>query len=216
MHNRFDDQQLDRFYSIVQREISRLPDEERRQTQLELRLHLEEIIAARIEAGQSETDALADALNQFGDPRRLGRKLRGEWKKGRRLNEDTFVFALCYCQACMGGVVAANFVLFLLVNMACGLSRHWEFVDPVTNVMPILTAFSMCVIAGPIAGRKLGMRALGGLSANAAIGLALFTGLCFIAGTPKWDSVALVALMLAMTVAIGYAFGKDKPKTSTG
>jgi hypothetical protein len=67
---------LDDYLNTVERALSVLPADRRESERRELRRHLEEMIESRVLEGESETDATAGALEQFGSPRSVGLGLR--------------------------------------------------------------------------------------------------------------------------------------------
>ncbi len=68
------------YLSRLERELSPLPSDERETARVELRQHVDALIAAHGELGLSAADAQTAALAQFGDARKIGGKLRREYR----------------------------------------------------------------------------------------------------------------------------------------
>ena len=75
-HNKEWDDYLRRLY----RPLHSLPPDARAEAQQELRQHLDALVAAQIELGATDEEAVRAALHLFGDPARVGRRLAGEWR----------------------------------------------------------------------------------------------------------------------------------------
>ena len=81
MRSRFHDEPVERFYEQFNRQIARMPQVERSELQLELRQHLDGLVAAYEEIGCSPEEAVESALRRFGDPKKIGRGLYREWRR---------------------------------------------------------------------------------------------------------------------------------------
>ncbi|MBC8140565.1 MAG: hypothetical protein H7Y38_03905 [Armatimonadetes bacterium] len=73
--------ELDSYLATLGKEIAPLPPEERDAAQVELRQHLEAIVAAETELGTPPAQAVENALTQFGDARTLGKTMRQTWNE---------------------------------------------------------------------------------------------------------------------------------------
>ena len=81
MFSPLNDPQVDRWFQRFNAPLKRLPAEEREQLHLEVRQHLDALVAANEELGSYPAEAWQLALVQFGDPTRIGRKLYQEWQR---------------------------------------------------------------------------------------------------------------------------------------
>ena len=83
MFSPLDDPQLEQWFVRFNAPLKRLPAEERAALHLEVRQHLEALAAANEELGSSPEEASVLALEQFGDPKIIGKRLSQEWRQGR-------------------------------------------------------------------------------------------------------------------------------------
>ena len=83
MFNPLENEILDEWFQRFNAPMKRLPAEERAVLNLEVRQHLEALVAANEELGSSPQEAWEHALQQFGDPTRIGRKMYQEWRQGK-------------------------------------------------------------------------------------------------------------------------------------
>jgi hypothetical protein len=105
------------------------PYARRQELRAELRAHLLSMVAAYEELGSPPEEAIGQALRQFGDPRRLGRRWAREWKRtradlpplARKLLAVTSLSSLALIAGAMAGWVpdpfANNWVAPLMVPM---------------------------------------------------------------------------------------------------
>jgi hypothetical protein len=109
----------------------RMPAEERKIQREEVQQHLEGLVAAKVAQGQSVEEAWNAALNQFGDPAQIGRKVYQEWrqeKTGFRADMTAILFGV--------GLHVAERISFPLLTLWALL---WPSVHPAgtTVVMPL-------------------------------------------------------------------------------
>ena len=107
--------ELESYLEQVKAQLKPLPAEKQDEELQEVHHHLQALVASRIEHGDSEDEAVAAAIRQFGNAKQVGRSLRQAWN-GRP--EKPFRVALA--GAC---VLVSNAVLFYLGLMA------WVFSD---------------------------------------------------------------------------------------
>ncbi len=75
---------LERYLSEVAVHLGPMPVKRRNEELREMRAHLEAAAAAQCELGQSEEDAMRNALVQFGTPDALGQSAVAAWRRGVR------------------------------------------------------------------------------------------------------------------------------------
>ena len=179
---------------------------------------LEELISASKELGLAEDEAVDEALRQFGDPRHLGRRMVKEWRIGQKLSEDSAPFVFGYCLACVGGAIVANLVLLLAaLTMFCLCLGRWEFFDPLRDASLFMTGATILLVSGPMAGRKLGRRAVPGMASVSLAILALPISASSPLGPIHPEHGVAMAIAGAVFVAAGatamaYAFGHPRQR----
>ena len=75
---------LEDYLSEVAAHLSALPVKQRAEELLEMRAHLENAITVNLGLGQSEDEAAANAVMQFGTPDALGQSTVAAWRRGVR------------------------------------------------------------------------------------------------------------------------------------
>ena len=83
MFSPLNDPQVEQWFQRLNAPLKRLPAPERAELHEEVRQHLDALVAANEELGSSPQEAWEYALQQFGDPARIGRRLAKEWRRGR-------------------------------------------------------------------------------------------------------------------------------------
>ncbi len=154
------DPRLDEYLDAIAQRLRGVPRERRDEELLELRQHLESLIAAHIDQGLSESEAVAGALEQFGPSEEVGNGLRAAWdmRRARFLPPNkravasiasaalgsTSAFALLLDghgspqTLPIGGQALATLLvymaLFLVAGVAAAVARTWR----ATAVVPIV------------------------------------------------------------------------------
>ena len=127
MHNPLDD-----YLQEIEARLGSLPPKARKSEMHEMRAHLVYDIASRIESGQSEADAMAATLAQFGDVDDVADDLVRTHSRIQALERRTFWRAVAWS-------LAANFVTHLIIAAI-------QFVSmPPRTVVP---SYSMLVVLG--------------------------------------------------------------------
>jgi len=128
------DDYLDR---VVAPLVDDVPHVRRRELRAELGAHLESLVEAHLELGDTPEEALAAALRQFGPPRQVGKCWLREWRRERPARLESPMQAarvgfLCYLTAsffawlcssaavavgnsAVGGLLVLNAVVFPIV-----------------------------------------------------------------------------------------------------
>lgn len=83
MFSPLNDPQVEHWFQRLNAPLKRLPADERTQIHQEVRQHLEALAAANEELGSSPPEALELALQQFGDPGKIGKQMAQEWHQSR-------------------------------------------------------------------------------------------------------------------------------------
>lgn len=83
MFNPLENEAVEEWFENFNARLRRLPAEERSQMQLEVRQHLEALAAANEKLGSSPEKAWEQALEQFGDPAKIGDRLLCEYQESR-------------------------------------------------------------------------------------------------------------------------------------
>lgn len=83
MFNPWESGAVEEWFERFNARLRRLPAEERSQMQLEVRQHLEALAAANEERGGSPQEAWERAVEQFGDPAKIGERLLCEYQESR-------------------------------------------------------------------------------------------------------------------------------------
>lgn len=140
MSSPLNDPSVDQWFQQFNAPLKRLPAEERAQLHTEVRQHLEALVVANEELGSSPEEAWAHALEQFGNPKTIGRRLAWEWRRKKGVVSPDMA-AVLYG---LGAHLASTALLFLgtlLVMRALrlydntGAAATWEYLI----VVPLLT-----------------------------------------------------------------------------
>ena len=81
---------LEKYLSEVAAHLSALPTKQRTEELREMRAHLENAVTINKELGQSDDDAMQNAVMQFGTPEDLGDNLVWAWRRGLAKNKRSF------------------------------------------------------------------------------------------------------------------------------
>ena len=206
MFSPLNDPQVEQWFQRLNAPLKRLPTEERVNLHLEVRQHLEALVAANEELGSSPSEAWEHALTQFGDPGMFGRRMQREaatlgpdpnrWAR----NPLTAAWAYCFvrCLLTVGVVWAVWMVcLCLLCTVAPTL--------PESSLLPHLVSSAVgggmlaaSAFAGWRTGRKMKTHALAG-AFYTFLPFVLFDGLLML----LLDHDAVGALSLVAWAGLG-------------
>ena len=157
---------IEQYLSEVAAHLSALPPKRRAEEMREMRTHLENAAIVNRELGQSEDEAAADAVAQFGAAQDLGENIVWAWRRGKALNRKSF----------LGAAAATTLVLCLdalymnFVGFPSWLDRYCNGHPGFTMTLVrgvLLTNFGL---AGLVSGIAFPKRAVQG----ACLGLAFF------------------------------------------
>ncbi len=81
---------LEDYLSEVATHLSALPAKQRNEELREMRVHLENAVFVSREGGQSEEEAVQNAVAQFGTPRNLGENIVWSWRRGLAQDRRSF------------------------------------------------------------------------------------------------------------------------------
>ena len=161
MLNLLDDERVEGFYQRLNVQLRKMPLEQRAEVHQELRQHLEALVAAHEELGATPQEAVAAALRQFGDPRRIGRRLARDWSRGAHWPRNRGAFAFTYAYVCFGGALAALAAAACLWGVVATVGDLW-----LAQWTPFESTFFFSIgsiapaAAGWLTGRRTGQRAV--------------------------------------------------------
>ena len=160
---------LDVYLDEVAAQLDALPVKRRSEELHEMRQHLLNAVTVNRERGQSEDDAVANAVQQFGTPKDLGNNLVWAWQREQMLNKRNF-----------WGAATCTFVLLFLAALlqAPFVRACYDFVGPAHPLIMqhLLIAFELFgpLMAGIFAGSLFSRR---GTVGN-AFGVLAYSALC--------------------------------------
>lgn len=154
---------LEQYIETVETRLRALPPEQRNNEVEEIRQHLESMVAAHVELGYGEQEAVELSLTQFGKAERVGKDLnRVHLRNERRLVPIQIVLV----------ILLSQFVIYQLVPIetsALLALSHWP--DPVVRCAIVLFPSLTWLVSGWITGLLLPRRAALGLSIAFGIGM---------------------------------------------
>jgi hypothetical protein len=182
MFIQFSTEQMEQYFNQVNRSLGRMPQQDRAELHQELRQHLEALFATHMELGVSPEEAFAAALNQFGEPRKIGRRMFQEWRKDRKKKQAFACLpAALYALLWIMGMEAISISTICLIDKGYGgnlLVRAFEEIDGLVHEglsengyagdllglwAGAFAFYGIPVIAGLVTGWKFRERALPGL-----------------------------------------------------
>ena len=154
---------LEAYLQQVAAHLSALPVKRRNEELHEMRQHLLNAVTVNQELGQSEEDAAANAVLQFGTPEDLGGNLIWAWRRGeKKLNKRSFWLAAACTLA----------ILFFMPLLAVAL--------PFGPWFPTTAGVSSPLIAGAICGGLLSKRGLAGTTLGTTLYYYVFGASVFV------------------------------------
>jgi len=140
--------------------VGTVPYNRRKELRAELTAHLEALVEARTELGETREQAITAALRQFGNPAVIGGEWLGEWRPKSGFPLRTTRLAMAYF---LPASLLALFVINVLSPVQTPPAAFF-----VLTVIPTVTGFLVGLLARnrPAAGTLFGV-----------LGLALITGL---------------------------------------
>ncbi|MCW3050977.1 MAG: hypothetical protein JWN14_147 [Chthonomonadales bacterium] len=132
-----------------------LPEETRSALRAEMRVHLEERVAANVELGDTQKAAVSRALEQFGESKQVGRAWQRERRgtllaKGASAKLSGRIALLLYVPSC----ALALFLLQVVNTIVLGMSAGYMSAQTVPTIEAIsyIAAFLLPVPAGLLTG----------------------------------------------------------------
>ena len=157
---------LEAYLEQVAAHLSALPTKRRNEELREMRQHLLNAVTVNRELGQSEDEAVQNAVMQFGTPEDLGGNLVWAWRRGVMLDKGGFWSAVA-CASTM--VTLPAFIPDFLV----GFEPHAAMPSAIFD-LGIAIPFAVPVIAAAILGKRHPKQAVAGT----AVGTTLYLVCC--------------------------------------
>jgi hypothetical protein len=162
---------IDCYLELLARELLSLPATRRDDEVREIRAHLVDAAAKGCDAGQADDEAMLSAMEQFGAPDVVGRRIAAVWRRCERLGR-------------LGSLCGAALTMQVLFTAEAGPGRSLTCYNPpasgVVELLCLVALFAvglaLPVLNGWVAGFAFPSRAVGGIV------LAVFVG-C-LAATP--------------------------------
>ena len=161
---------LEAYLEQVAVHLSALPTKRRQEELREISQHLRNAVTVNQELGQSEEDAAANAVMQFGTPEDLGGNLVWAWKRERRLDgRDFWGAAVCAPLLCWITILAPDhFIPIPSRSFAHPPFSGFLWVEWIFWIMPHF------VLIGGLSGLLFPKRALAGVTLGLTVYLAWF------------------------------------------
>ncbi len=152
MHSLRNKDDLETFFQRLNAPLRPMPQAQRAELHLEVRQHLDGLTAAYEELGLSPHAAQQEALRAFGDPRKIGRRMYWEWRRGqwRGLSDEMKSVLTMLGLLAVGSALLPLLILGLL--MIPYLFWHWT--PEVWPFLEGLLLFGVPALAGSLVGRK--------------------------------------------------------------
>ena len=214
MFSPLSDPHVDEWFQRFSGALKRLPAAERADLHQEVRQHLESLVAANEELGSSPQEAWQLAMAQFGDPAKIGWRLRREalalprdpnqWAANPRTAAGIYSFVLC-----TGSLALLAVVTFVFASAALVLAPGMAVSSPVS--IGARDAYYAGLLLAPIAagwmtGKRVRCRALEGTF----LGLSTFAGSSFLLSliTSEFAFCALVLVWLGLGCFSAWVAGR--------
>lgn len=175
---------LDTYLEEVAGHLAGLPTARRADELREVRIHLENAVIVGREMGQTEDEAMRDALVQFGTPQGLGENIVGAWARGERQRRQklwgTTAGALVLMSTLPWMTMLVTMCLLLVPSVqALRLTHNWVNLAILIFVCQVLTAPTWWLI-GTVLGWLAPKTAVAGIGYAAGIMFALMAGQQFL------------------------------------
>ena len=192
---------LDIYLDEVAAQLDALPVKRRSEELREIRQHLRNAVTVNRERGQSEDDAVANAVQQFGTPKDLGNNLVWAWRREEKLNRRSFWGAAIFSSAvCVFGE-------FLLMPLMLGMG--FSFQKPVHSPTEWLWWLIGYRFAGPIfVGLMTSLVFSRQAGFGGVLGPVLYFALCMPASFHQLDNLAALCLQNGLVILIVTSAGR--------
>lgn len=119
--------QLEAYLADLEAELSTLPPKARAEELREMRAHLEAAFAANREFGQSEDEATANALEQFGDQHEIAKRMIHAWQREEKRRRRDFWGAAAFFPLIIVGLCQLQFqsTVHLYPLLPHGFNAYW-------------------------------------------------------------------------------------------
>ncbi|MGI4790903.1 MAG: permease prefix domain 1-containing protein [Janthinobacterium lividum] len=182
MFSPLENDSLDNWFQRLNAPLKRLPAEERTQLHQEVRQHLEALAAANEELGSAPEKAWEQALIQFGEPTKFGKRMVWEWRCKHGFLSPQVGAILYGIAVCSASMVALAIVNWLVVAVPYWVTYWVMNIILNSNPSPLLPCglLGIPVVTGAVIGLKYPREALKGAFYAACIwpglpALALFS-----------------------------------------
>lgn len=122
--------QLEDYLATVSVRLESLPEERRREQLAELGAHLHALVESGLMLGETEEEAVAAALRQFGPAPRIGQELFRAWQREQRPHHDLWSATTLVPRALRGGFVGVmcGSCSALILATSCGniAAGYWS------------------------------------------------------------------------------------------
>jgi len=123
MFSPLNDPSVDQWFQQFNAPLKRLPAEERAHLHTEVRQHLEALVVANQELGSTPEEAWAHALNQFGKPQIIGKRLAWEWQENQQKPDAAWHAVAFGIRAHLGWVLSFLLLFAILSHTQAGTSK---------------------------------------------------------------------------------------------
>ena len=164
MFSPLNDPQVEQWFQRLNAPLKRLPAEEHAALHQEVRQHLEALAAANEELGSSPEEAWEHALEQFGEPNKLGKHMAWEWRRKQGFLGPQTAAVLYGIAACSVSMIALAGINWLVM----ALPYYTMNIILVSNPLPVLPCgllgipLGIPIVTGAAVGWKYPRRALKG------------------------------------------------------
>jgi hypothetical protein len=140
-----------------------LPEEKRNELRAEMRVHLDERVAAHLELGDTAEEAIARTLEQFGKSKKVGRAWRREriaaaLAGGASAKQASCIALALYTPTCLLGLYLIQVETTIILGMAAGYMSPQTL--QIVNLLAYATSFLLPIPAGILIGMLTRERAV--------------------------------------------------------
>jgi uncharacterized membrane protein len=126
MSFQFNDDKIEQHLNRLRAQLSGCPDTWRNEQLTEVKTHIESLYNAQLACGLSPNDAIDSALEKIGNPEKIGKELKAQWKKNRLQAWGNRVFQALTIFACLDIVLLDK--IFSVNNFSIPIVIVWRSV----------------------------------------------------------------------------------------
>lgn len=168
-----EDIRIVQFFDQLHEQLWAMPWSEYSRINRELRLHIEEIVDARLAAGTDKDEALSYALKQLGNPTDLGKKLRKEWRLSGR----------CYAGVTVWGIAESYLWVSPILILTClGTAKCFSVHHNDINNGNVVLLLAAPILTGVALGARRAREAVASVVHMTAIAYMMFNA-TYLAGS---------------------------------